>query len=198
MTATQARIPAEWAPFAVPIETVKPYPGNAKRHDIDTIRGSLREHGQYRLAVVQASTGYVLVGNGMLEAALLEGWTELAVHRRDYDDDAARALVLLDNRSTELGGYDDAALAALLAQLNTFDGTGYEAEDLEALLALLDSAVPTFGDDDQAVADRQDRAAWPKIAVQVPRDVYARWLLVPATDDAHRVTKLLAAWEASP
>jgi ParB-like chromosome segregation protein Spo0J len=129
------RIPEEWQPFAVPLSNLKPYPGNAKRHDLDTIRASLRRRGQYRMAVVQRSTGYVCVGNGMLEAARLEEWPALAVHYRDLTDDEARELVLIDNRSTELGGYDSDALVELLQAMPTLEFTGYDDDALASLLA---------------------------------------------------------------
>lgn len=135
MTTSTARIPDEWREFAVPLAELRPYPGNAKQHDLGVIRGSLRKRGQYRMAVVQRSTGYVCVGNGMLEAARAEGWDSLAVHYRDLTDDEARELVLVDNRSTELGGYDVDALVALLQQSPTLEGTGYDADALASLLA---------------------------------------------------------------
>lgn len=136
MTApTTPRIVDELRPLAVPIDSLTPYPGNAKRHDLDVIRQSLRDHGQYRPAVVHASSGYVLVGNGMLAAAKLEGMTELARVVKDCSDEEARRLVLLDNRSTELGGYDEQALADLLTSLPTIEGTGYDDDTLASILA---------------------------------------------------------------
>lgn len=136
MTApTTPRIVDELRALAVPIDSLIPYPGNAKRHDLDVIRQSLREHGQYRPAVVHASSGYVLVGNGMLAAAKLEGMTELARVVKDCDDAEARRLVLLDNRSQELGGYDVQELVDLLSSLPTIEGTGYDDDALASLIA---------------------------------------------------------------
>lgn len=132
----------------VPLDELTLYPGNAKRHDIDLIRASLRRFGQYRAAVVQRSTGYVCVGNGMVEAARLEGWTELGAVYRDIDDDEARELVLLDNRSQERGGYDDDALAELLTATRDatgLDGTGWEDRELDRLLAQINA--DRYGDD---------------------------------------------------
>lgn len=101
----------------VPIEDLKPHPENARRGDVDFVRESLREHGQYRLAVVQRSTGFVCVGNHMLQAAALEEWTHLAAVYRDLDDHQARRLRLADNRAHDKGGYDQDALLAELENL---------------------------------------------------------------------------------
>lgn len=157
----------------VAVADLLPYPGNARRHDLDTIRRSLREHGQWRPAVVQRSTSYVLIGNGMLAAAKLEGWTELAAHYRDVDDATARRLVLLDNRSGELGGYDNAALAELLSSLPTVEGTGYTDDDLADLLASV--RAPDLDDLHDVYGDPHDDDTHVRIALSVPPDVAALW-----------------------
>lgn len=136
----------------VPIEQLVPYPGNAKQHDIPLLRELLRRHGQYRPAVVQTSTRHVLVGNGMLEAARAEGWPALAVVWKDVDDDEARRLVLSDNRSGEVAGYDTAALVGLLQGLPTLEATGYDQGALDALLAASAPPPPPRTDPDDAPA----------------------------------------------
>ncbi|WP_284576769.1 hypothetical protein [Streptomyces sp. 2P-4] len=52
----------------------------------------------------------------------------------DCDDDTARRVNLVDNRSAALGSYDDAALAELLSGLDNLDGTAYVDDDLDELL----------------------------------------------------------------
>lgn len=167
------RIPDEWRDHVVPIDAVQLYPGNAKLHDVDAVRRSLRRRGQYRMAVVQRSTGHVLVGNGMVEAMRAEGWTELAVHYRDVDDDEARELLLFDNRSGELAGYDVKALVDLLASLPTLEHTGYPAElfaDLQASVAplSLDELHEKYG-------DPTDDDTHVRLVLSVPPEVAALW-----------------------
>lgn len=118
------------------VSDLKTYPDNPRRGDTAAIAESLKAHGQYRPLVVQRSTGYVLAGNHTLKAALDLGWEEIEVTRLDVDDDAARRIVLVDNRSNDLARYDDDELVALLASLDgDFTGTGFDADDLDALLA---------------------------------------------------------------
>lgn len=167
------QIPDEWAPFAVPLDRVTLYPGNAKRHDLDLLRDSLRRRGQYRMAVVQRSTGYVLVGNGMVEAMRAEGWPLVAVHEVDVDDDEARELVLLDNRSSELGGYDTRALVELLQAMPTLEHTGYDETTLADLVAVitppdLDLLHGEFG-------DPTEDDGFERIAIRVPPHVAQLW-----------------------
>lgn len=117
----------------VPIADLIPHPENPRVGDVDRIRESLRAHGQYKPVVVQTSTGYVLAGNHTRKAAIAEGWTELDAVFRDVDDEEARRILLADNRTSDLGGYDSGALLDLLGQLPTLDGTGYTSEELAEL-----------------------------------------------------------------
>jgi hypothetical protein len=125
-----------------PVDELRPYPGNARVHDLAAIGESLSVNGQYRPIVAQWSTKYVLVGNGTLAAAIDLGWDEINVMFVDVDDDRARRIVLADNRTSDLGAYDESALLALL---NDFDGdllgTAYSEDALEDLIAA-QGAVP--------------------------------------------------------
>lgn len=122
----------------VKIGDLTAYPGNARTHNLDVIKESLQTHGQYRPLVVQESTGYVLAGNGTREAAASLGWEHIDIGVVDVDDDQARRIVLVDNRSNDLAGYDDQALADLLTEVEgELTGTGFTDDDLNSLLATL-------------------------------------------------------------
>src|SRR5215472_913879 len=123
------------AKLTVPLDSLKPYSRNARKHDLETLRASLRHHGQYRPIVVRAGSNEILAGNGTWAAAKAEGWREIACTFVDVDDDQAARIVLVDNRSNDLAGYDEAVLADLLESLPTLDGTGYGQDDLDELLA---------------------------------------------------------------
>lgn len=118
------------------------YPGNARRGDVEAIRDSLRTLGQFRPLGVQASTGYVITGNHTMDAMLAEGWTDADVIVLDVDDATARKIVLADNRTSDLGGYDERALVALLRDLgdDNLAGTGFDADDFDDLLASIEEA----------------------------------------------------------
>ena len=87
---------------------------------------------------MQESTGYVLAGNHTYLAAKAEGFDALDCTVIDCDDDQARRIVLVDNRSNDLARYDDQALADLLTELEGgYDGTGFDDDSVNALLAQL-------------------------------------------------------------
>jgi hypothetical protein len=63
----------------------------------------------------------------------------------EADDDTARRIVLVDNRTPELAGYDDAALMALLETVNAGDGlagTGWDQAAVDDLFARAEEEAP--------------------------------------------------------
>lgn len=70
----------------IPLDDLRPFPGNAKRHDLPTIEASLRRNGQFRpLVVRELEDGalVVLAGNGTMEALRRHGPGRCA-HQRAY------------------------------------------------------------------------------------------------------------------
>lgn len=124
------------------------YYRNARIGNIDAIAESLEVNGQYKPIVINAGThtgrkNEVLVGNHTLSAALQLGWVEIQAVVVDVDNAGARRIVLVDNRTSDLAGYDNAALADLLAVAD-LTGTGYDVADLAGLL---DTMTPATDDE---------------------------------------------------
>jgi site-specific DNA-methyltransferase (adenine-specific) len=157
-----------------PVAELRHYHLNARTHADAVLRESLLRNGQYKTLVVNrgSKTGRpneVLAGNGTLAALRELGVEQAACEWLDVDDEAAARIVLVDNRSSDLAGYDDALLAELLAELPDLDGTGFLAEDRAALLA-------GFGPEPVALTDVDDAPSVPEAPVSRPGDV---WLLGP-------------------
>jgi hypothetical protein len=132
----------------VPVDSLLFYPGNARLHDDELLEASLLKHGQYAPVLVQRSTRYVIKGNGTFHTVCALGWTHVAVHVLDVDDDEALRILLVDNASSDAARNEDAALAELLQQLEGgFDGTGFVETDLDELIAR--ETARTYGDDVQ-------------------------------------------------
>lgn len=129
-----AKIPATLEQLAVPIDQLKHYGKNARRGDVAAIAESLEHHGQYKPIVVRAGTNEVLAGNHTLKAARELGWDRLAVTFMDVNDDQAARIVLVDNRTNDLAGYDEEALAGLLQELPDLAGTGFTVDAVDALV----------------------------------------------------------------
>lgn len=122
------------------------YRDNPRRGDVAAIKRSLEVNGQYRPIVVNEPTMEVLAGNHTLRAARELGWSEIAVSFISCDEEQARRIVLVDNRTNDLAGYDTEALAELLGELDTLDGSGYVQADLDTLLDEL-APEPLLEDD---------------------------------------------------
>lgn len=117
----------------VGVDNIKPYPGNARRGDVDAIAASLETNGQFQPLIVQESTRYVLIGNHTLRAARKLKWRTIDIAYIDVDDDRARKIVLAANRTADLATYDLDALAILLSEVDDLTGTGYTNDDLAGL-----------------------------------------------------------------
>lgn len=170
------------------------YPGNARQGDVGAICQSLQAHGQYRPLVVQRSTNYVLAGNHTLDAATQLGWTEIAVTYLDVDDDQARRIVLVDNRTQDLAVNDDAALAALLTELAGteagLEGTGFDGDDLDDILRALEP--PDLDDLADEHGDPVDADTWPTLRVVVPPRVMEAWKAHLSTHQGDEVRAMAA------
>lgn len=119
---------------------------------MDVLVESIRRNGFYGSVVAQESTRHVLVGNHRLRAAREAGIASVPVLWVDVDDDQARRIMLVDNRSSDLAGYDAQSLAALLEatreQEGDLAGTGFDDQALSLLLAAVtppEAAPPPGG-----------------------------------------------------
>lgn len=120
------------------LDTLTPHPDNPRRGDITSIMDSIKAHGFYGALVAQVSTRHILAGNHRAQAAARLGIKEAPVVWLDIDDDQARRILLVDNRTNDLATYDTQALVDLLQRLQEeaghLAGTGYTQDDLHALI----------------------------------------------------------------
>jgi hypothetical protein len=162
------------------------YYKNPRLGNVKAIADSLRAHGQYKPVVVNRGTHTgrpmeVLAGNHTVKAFrdLQEAepddprWGLLAAFVIDVDDDRAARIVLVDNRSPELGTYDNAVLTELLSDLGDLTGTGYTDDDLSDLMAGIEEMVSTDDGllrnvDIAEKADRYEDVATRVVVLQYP------------------------------
>jgi hypothetical protein len=129
-------------------ETLKEYPGNPRKGNIDKIAESLIANGQYKPIVIQESTGYVLVGNHTLKAIKQLGWDFVDVVELDVNDEEAKRIVLADNRTSDESTYDYNLLGEMLKSMPTLQGTGYDQAALDQLINGVNGYVPELGMED--------------------------------------------------
>lgn len=118
---------------AIPVTELTEHPDNPRRGDVDAIAESIDAHGFYGAVLVQQSTGHVIAGNHRLRAAIASGLGKVPGIVIDVDDDEARRIMLHDNRTSDLGGYDDPTLLAVLRSLSELTGTGYTDAEMDRL-----------------------------------------------------------------
>lgn len=172
----------------VGVDTLTPFPGNPRKGDVSVIAESLSATGQYRPIVVQASTRMILAGNHTWLAAKQIGWTDIHIVPVDVDDVTAKKIVLVDNRSADLGAYDTQALLDLLREVDDLTATGYTPDDLSHLAEVLDP-LPPLDDSDH---DFNDELLWPVVRARIAPDLYEKFNGLPGKDDAEKLSGLLA------
>ncbi|HLO97368.1 MAG TPA: ParB N-terminal domain-containing protein [Fimbriimonas sp.] len=112
------------------------HPRNPRNGNIEIIAESIKQHGFLGGVIAQVSTRNVLVGNHRLQAAQLCKLKTIPVFWVDCSDVEAEKILLVDNRCSDISGYDDKALLALLEEVQLSDGlsgTGYDDDALERL-----------------------------------------------------------------
>lgn len=119
------------------------HPDNPRRGDHEAIVKSVISNGVYTPPKVQTSTSYVVAGNHSLDAMLDCGATRMPWVWLDVDDNEARRIMLDDNHTAELGGYDQSMLL----------------ESLRAAQAAGDLTLTSYTHDDVAELEAAARAA---------------------------------------
>lgn len=102
----------------VPLDELKPYGNNAKRHtaeQIEAVGNSIREFG-FRNPIIawhnEDGAAEIVAGHARAAAAKAIGMPEVpVVFADDLTDAQRRALTLVDNQTTMMTGWDDDMLA---------------------------------------------------------------------------------------
>lgn len=136
-------------PLLVPIDSIKPLPGNPRRGDVEAVKRALEKFGMHKPIVVQRpkrknGKGICLAGNHTLRAAIELGWERIPVVWTDDDDATAEARSLADNRTGDLGTYDNDDLLAMLERISRegmLASTGYDEEFIARLRGLTPMAL---------------------------------------------------------
>lgn len=129
------------APLLAPIDDVIQHPANYNNGDLDAIAESIEVNGMYRPIYIQRSTRYIVAGNTTWAACKMLEASQIPVIALDLTDQAAKKILLVDNRSASLALPDDAALIRLLDSLgDDVVGTGWNDHTIELLRLAQDEA----------------------------------------------------------
>ena len=167
--------------------SLHPYPGNARRGDVDMIARSLETHGQYKPIVVNKGTTApnlertILAGNHTWEAAKQLGWEHIDVHWVDFDEAAAHKVVLVDNKANDAATYDVEALVDMLTEYPDLSGTGFTRDELDTLLESLE----TPGEDDVPDMPAEEPATTWNLLVECESEDAAKLLKTKLTAEGY-------------
>lgn len=180
----------------VGIHSMNVNPVNPKLHDLPAIIDSIKINGFVTPAVTDERTGYLIAGHGRREA-LLALWARdkefppsnvVVREDEDYgyewyvptvrgwksnDDDHAKRMLVADNQTTILAGWDDEKLAEILSDLNAsndgyaLEGTGFSSAELDKMLSLADGAPDEFPE--VTAEDIPQGIVCPRCSYEIPK-----------------------------
>lgn len=113
----------------VPVDKIKPYERNARRHgekDIAAIKSSIEQFGFDDPVGIWGPDNIVVEGHGRLLAAKELGMETVPCIRLDHlTSDQRRAYALAHNKTAELSGWDYQLMEEEIAELTTVDLTPF-------------------------------------------------------------------------
>jgi hypothetical protein len=159
----------------VAIDELQPHPQNPRRGNVAAIEESIKAHGFVAPIVAQAGTGRIIIGRHRWTAAKNLGLRDVPVIWLDVDNEQALRLLLADNRTSDLSGYDDDHLLQTLRDIGNLQGTLFDQDALETLIAKVGQTpaiAPEFkGDYADAGAEMEARKASAERIGQELKDV---------------------------
>jgi len=148
----------------VPIDKLKPYPRNNKKHpepQIELLTKAIKAQGWRAPITVSNQTGYIVRGHARLEAAKRLGLKSVPVDYQNYaSEKAERADRIADNRLAELGQTDLANLKEELLALDTgsldMELTGFDESAMEQLMTQFHIPDDNKSIDEAAMSDTKN------------------------------------------
>ncbi|MGW0763671.1 ParB N-terminal domain-containing protein [Streptomyces sp. NPDC002814] len=164
----------------IPLTDLPPDPANPKKHEIERIIASIKDHGFIDTPTVDERTSRVIAGHGRREALIemqvrgepcpdgllldddggwlvpvTRGWASL-------NDRQAHAVLILLNRLGAAGGWDSHALAEILEDLATSDADLFDSlcisdDEMEELLREVDPEGLPQGPDGTDAPEKEER-----------------------------------------
>lgn len=123
---------------ACPTGRLKPHPANPRLGNEEAICASIEANGFYGAVVAQVGTDYILAGNHRWKSAVKKGADVVPVIWVECDEKTAKQILLADNRTNDVAGYNEPELIKILQEMETqpggLAGTGYDDAALRDLV----------------------------------------------------------------
>ena len=129
------------------IDSLVPNPLNPNKHpdsQIELLAKIMKHQGWRSPVVVSDRSGFVVKGHGRLQAAALNGWTEIPVDRQKYKSEADEyADMVADNKISELSDTDMSMVLQHIEKFgDEFDKTLLGVPDFD--ITQLDPSIQNF------------------------------------------------------
>jgi DNA modification methylase len=161
---TNPSVRSEIALEYVPVSSLKPHSDNPRTHTKSQVRKiaeSIRSLG-FRMPVVIDSSSRLICGHARIEACKLVGLDSVpAVRVTDLSEAQLRALMIADNRLTDLSAWDDRLLAENLKVLSDLDlnfeieSIGFDYGEIEQRILAIEGGEAADEEADQ-VPDQEE------------------------------------------
>ena len=166
----------------LPLADLHPDPDNVRIHNrrnIDTIKHSLEQFGQYRKMIIRKSDNLIVIGDGLYQAMKELGWTEAECRIADLTDEQTRMMSILDNRSGDTSVFKN-SLAEMLKDFDPAlrDLCGFTEEEVAGLLAGINETMTGAGYIPASPADECQTVKFVmgKYSFEVSREAYDAWI----------------------
>jgi len=130
VTSIQIRIPLGFQ--TIETDKLKPHPRNVKIHtpeQIEAIAEAIKLLRIFKDPIVIDKKNLIWIGNGRWEAAVLLGMPRVPIIYLDHlTMQQRKALMILDNKLTEMSKYNKENMTALLAEIPSFDFQPFHME----------------------------------------------------------------------
>lgn len=199
--------------------SLRAYERNSRVHSaeqIDELRRSIREFGFIKPVVIDGNN-MLLAGHGAVEAAKLEGLTEIPVYVAGHlTDRQKRAFVIADNKLAQKSSWDfdmlSRELSDLLEEDYDIDVLGFSDQELDALLkddkailppgfdeptvrvTTVEQAPNTTGEGRQIPAQAEGElialgSHVQKSAIEIPKLVFGKYIIPLTTEECERLER---------
>lgn len=189
----------------VDIDSLEPHPENYNRHTdegTERLASGIGKLGQVRPIIVKGNRIYA--GHGVWMAAKRRGAKRISINRLpdDYPEDKARAFMVADNEQARHSQRDEVAMAEIIRELeqvdpNLAEATGWTTEELDAHLEEMATGIMIGGGHGGGGEIYDDGAGQPVIRIQVPVEVFQRYLEIMSQFSGGEVEQFSAMLEAA-
>ena len=144
-----------------PISEIKEYANNPRKNEyaVEAVKNSVSAFG-FRVPIIIDSNDIIVAGHTRVKACYELGITEVpCIIADDLTEEQIRAFRLVDNKTSELSGWDFAKLDTELGDILNIDMSefGFKEIDMAEVDSFFDNPGTALGDDSSTAKPRTEK-----------------------------------------